>query len=241
MGKKGKKPKDPVNPIVKRRSRMIKERRKIQRLPPGFLPTHKYLTMKIAFPLIATSVAVGVVGFANINISSMYDIMGSTGARQYYGTSIMFQMYKYAVVLACRFKLECMAPIADSNPFCIVGRIQPTSAQDTNIDQPYDFYEQPYRTTPGVKMFGNYITKNLNTNNKIYGSYSAKKYFGKDANIGSDPAFASTVSSNPDESAHLGIYWTPPPGASAASTEQYFMFTATAIVKWYGQISIDND
>lgn len=225
-----------------RTARALSTAKKVfSRIPPGFLPQEKFLTMKISFEVVIAAVGTGTIGFNRINICSVYDPQGSGGARQYYGTSIMFQMYKYATILSSKFKLIAMAPNNDSNPFLLMARIQPENAADPNIDQASDFYEATYRTTPGVKMFGNYITKNGLNNNYIKGTYSAKRYFGNNSNIGGDPDYAATDTANPYQQCFLGIYSVLPPGTATTSGVQSFMFTCTSIVKWWGAKQVDND
>lgn len=210
-------------------------------LPLPITPTSTVRLMKIAFAVPITSVTSGNIGFANINIASVYDPTGVLLSRQYYGTSVMFQLYRFATVLSVRYKLHAMAPSNDTNPFCIIGRIQNVSTQDTDIDSVEDFYEAPMTSTPGVKMFGNFITKNLTGNNYISGYYSAKKYYGPTSNVGTDPDYACKNDSNPTNAPHLGLYWALPPGTTTASTEIQMMMTMSAIVKWWGPRTVDND
>lgn len=213
------------------------------KLPPTIIERFTYKLMRIAFPVTITAVIAGNVSYQNINIGSIYDPVGSSGTRTYYGAGTMHTLYRYASILSIKYRLQAMASttggVGDSNPFMIIARIQSENSIDVNIDSPEDFYEVPFRSNPGVKMFGNYITKNLNGNNAIYGSYSAKKYYGKD--ISSDVDYASSVSSNPTYFPKLGLYWCIPSGTSTSSQEMTMMCMMTAIVKWWGPQSLNND
>jgi len=212
----------------------------VPRIPPGIITKSRLLTMKLAYEVSMPITSTGTVIFTNINIGSVYDPTGTIGARQPYGTEVMFQLYKYATVLSAKLKLTCMAPYGDTAPITAMMMLQNTSAQSANIDELSDFYENPNRIT-AVKMFGNFITKNLDSNNSITGMYSAKKYYGKSSNIGTDPDYASIVTSNPTLSPHIGIYAITPYGSTVSSAAVSFVLQVSQIVKWWGPIDLDND
>jgi len=211
-----------------------------QKIPPGIISRFRFLSMKMAFQVDMPVTTAGTITFTNLNIGSVYDLSGSTGTRQPYGTAIMFQLYKYATVMSAKIKLTAMAPYSDTSPITVMMQIQNTSAQSANIDELADFYESPNRVTR-VKMFGNYISKNLDTNNYITGFYSAKKYYGYNSNIDTDPDYASTGSGNPTTAPHLGVYAVTPYGATSSSAAISFVCQVSQIVKWWGPLDIDND
>jgi len=213
----------------------------IPRNPPPLQTMDKYVTMKTAFEVAATATITGAITFANINIASVNDPMGSLGTRRPYGSAILFEMYKYATVLSANVKLTAQGPYGDTAPIVVLLALQNTSSASSTITEAADLYETALRL-PGsrVKMFGNYITKSLDTNNSISGSYEASKYFGNLMAVQSDPAYASTDGANPTNSVHLGVYWTTPVGSAVTSAAMSFICELTQVVRWWGNNGLDN-
>jgi len=212
------------------------------RLPAQLIPSERYVTMKCAFALNEIAMAVGDINYAYFNPASVYDPMATTGSRKPYGTDTMFTMYNYATVMSNKIQCIAMGPYQDTNPLILLLALQKDNTAMTTIDGYSDFYETPLRMKGAkVKMFGNFITKSLDGNNKITALYTAKDYFGKEAKIGSDPDYASTDSGNPAIQPHMGVYATTPAGSGVASAQLYFMIIMSMIVKWWSPKNLDND
>jgi len=212
------------------------------RLPAQLIPAERYVTMKCAFPLAISAMTTTDILYAYYNPASVNDPMATAGDRRAYGTDTMFTMYNYATVMSNKMTITAMSPYGDTNPFIMLVVLQKDNTQMTTIDEPADFYETPLRMKGAkVKQFGNFISKNLDTNNKISALYTAKDYYGKSAKIGSDPDYASTDGANPTIQPHIGIYTMTPPGSTVTSGALQFIVVMSMIVKWWSPKNLDND
>lgn len=213
----------------------------IPRNPPPFQTSDKVVTMKLAFELLLASTVTGAVSFTHINVASVNDPMGAIGTRRPNGSTVLFEMYKYGTVLSADLKLTALTPFGDSNPVVLLTTLQNVGTASTTIGTTSDFYETSLRF-PGakVKMFGNYITKNLDGNNSIVAHYDAAKYFGNSIAVYSDPAYASTDGANPTNQPFVGFYWGPPVGASTSSGPISFIAELTQVVRWWGNNGLIN-
>jgi len=235
------------SPIAKDKSQKPKPRPKQNPKParlsiqPLLTPT-KTVLMKTAFQVTAPATTTSTVSFVNLNVASVYDPMGSEGTRQPYGTTTLFDMYRYATVISAKLKITAQGPYGDTSPIVMLMTLQNTSSASSRIGTIEDFYETALHVPDTkVKMFGNYLTKNLDTNNYIVGNYSAARYFGNMAQVMSNPAYACTSSSNPDNSPHIGFYFATPLGSTLTSTAMAFLCELEQVVKWWQPIGFDNN
>jgi len=198
--------------------------------------------MKTAFGIIAPATTVGTISFINLNVASVYDPQGSEGTRQPYGTTTLFDIYRYATVLSAKIRLTAQGPYGDTNPVVMLLTLQNTSSASSRVNTIEDFYETALHV-PGtkVKMFGNYITKNVDSNNFVVGNYSAARYYGSMTQVMSNPAYACISSANPDNGPHFGFYFATPLGSNVTSTAMTFLCELEQVVKWWQPIGFDNN
>lgn len=213
-------------------------RKKKYKLPPQITQKEEYLTMKFATRINIPATAIGVIYYHNINIGSVFDPLGTLGTRQYYGTAQMFGLYRYATVMAAKAKLTCITPATATNPITLLMTIQTSQNQDPNINEVFDFYETPLRTGSKPKIFGDPLSKALDSNNAMYGTYSAKKLFGNKFD-NTDTSYAASSVSNPFQFGVLGLYATPPDATTSSSVN--FILELSAIVRWWDPISLANN
>lgn len=213
-------------------------RRRKYKLPPQITQKEEYLTMKFATRINIPAIAISVINYNNINIGSVFDPLGTLGTRQYYGTSQMFGLYRYATVMASKVKLTCLTPSTSSSPIVMMMTIQSSQNQDPMIGDLFDFYETPLRTGSKPKLFGDTLSKALDSNNSMYGTYSAKNLYGNKFD-NTDVAYAAISTANPSQFGVLGLYATTPDGSTSTSIN--FMLELSSIVRWWDPISLGNN
>lgn len=211
---------------------------KTQRLPRQLFPAVKYYTTKLSFTYSLPATVIGTLNFDYLNIGSVYDPTGAAGGRQPVNTALMFQAYKYIQVLGALVKFTCMAPHNDTNPVIMCLTLQNDSIALPHMDEINDYYESNLRIAP-VKMWGNYITKNLATNNYVTCSYSSRRYYRR--SIVGEVDYSATESANPATFPRIGVYWTPPPGTAVNSSNMTFQVQIKYICCAWGPIMRDND
>lgn len=204
----------------------------------SLFPPVKYYKTKMCFSYTLPTTTLNTINFDYLNIGSIYDILGTSGTRQPVNTSLMFSAYKYLQILGIAGKFTAMTPYGDANPVIMMLAIQNEATALAQIDEIDDFYECDLKCAP-VKMWGNYMTKNLNTNNYIKFKYSAKKYYRQ--KIVGESDYSATESANPSVFPRLGVYWTTPPGATLNGSTITFMVQLSLFVCGWGKQMRDND